>query len=379
MLVGGARALAVERAQAQAAEALERRAVGRRAPRLAHGGVDRHRERALVLVDARRGAVRRRALGLDARPVAHRAAGGGEVARLPERGRQQPQDGRVLRLGVARVDEPLRGEREVALGERVLGGGHEALDALGARVGLGEVDELQRARRHRAHADLEGDARPLLDVVVVAGEVDAVDAADAPLGIGEAARVAVHDRVVGDARGERVVLLAVGGVLAGALLGLVGALALLGARLARRGGGDLDGVAADLAAARVLGQALELVGRLVDRLEVALVLVLAPGRRDVGVPALRHPAPRELHGALVERRLQLEEQDRLLDVQELRHEPSTVPAGSSVDELFRHVVDRQPPRGDGEHHQRAHVVEVDPALEAEGGVAHELRRSGRAG
>ena len=75
----------------------------------------------------------------------------------------------------------------------------------------------------------------------------------------------------------------------------------------------------DLAAARVLGQALELVGRLVDRLEVALVLVLAPGRRDVGVPALRHPAARELDGALVERRLQLEEQHGLLDVQELGH------------------------------------------------------------
>ena len=54
------------------------------------------------------------------------------------------------------------------------------------------------------------------------------------------------------------------------------------------------------------------------------MLVLAPGRRDVGVPALRHPAARELDGALVERRLQLEEQDRLLDVQDLGHEPSTV-------------------------------------------------------
>src|SRR6185295_11398011 len=132
----------------------------------------------------------------------------------------------------------------------------------GARVGLREVDELQRAGRHRADADLERDARPLLDVVAVAREVDAVDAAHAPLRIREAARVAVHDRVVGHTRGERVVLLAVGGVFAGALLGLVRAGALLGARLARRLRRDLDGVARHLAAARVLGQALELVGRL---------------------------------------------------------------------------------------------------------------------
>jgi ADP-ribose pyrophosphatase YjhB (NUDIX family) len=54
------------------------------------------------------------------------------------------------------------------------------------------------------------------------------------------------------------------------------------------------------------------------------VLHLAPGRRDVGVPALRHPAPRELHGALVERRLELQEEDGLLDVEDLRHERSTV-------------------------------------------------------
>ena len=178
--------------------------------------------------------MRRRALGLGARPVAHGAAGGREVARLPERDRQQPQHGRVARVGVARVDEPLGGEREVALGERVLGGGHEALDAVGARVGLREVDELQRARGDGAYADLEGDARPLLHVVVGAREVDPGDAADAPLRIGQAARVAVDDRVVGHARGERVVLLAILRVLARALLGLVGAPALFGARLARR-------------------------------------------------------------------------------------------------------------------------------------------------
>ena len=68
-------------------------------------------DRAHVLVDARGVAVRRRALAVDARPVAHRAAGGLEVARLPERERQQPQHGGVVGLGVARVDQPLGGDR----------------------------------------------------------------------------------------------------------------------------------------------------------------------------------------------------------------------------------------------------------------------------
>ena len=54
------------------------------------------------------------------------------------------------------------------------------------------------------------------------------------------------------------------------------------------------------------------------------MLHLAPGRRDVGVPALRHPAARELDRALVERRLELQEEDGLLDVEDLGHEPSTV-------------------------------------------------------
>ncbi len=155
---------------------------------------------------------------------------------------------------------------------------------------------------------------------LAAGEVDAVDAADAPLGIRQAARVAVHDRVVGHARAERVVLRAVGVGVALALLLLVRALTLLGAALARRGRADLHGVARDLAAARVLGQLLELVGGLVDRLQVALVLELPPGRRDVWMPHLGEPAPRELDVALVERRLDLKEQDRLLDVQHLCHE-----------------------------------------------------------
>src|SRR5687767_15244347 len=59
-------------------------------------------------------------------------------------GRQQPQDGQVARVGVARVDQPPGGEVEVALHERVLGGRHEALDALGARIRSEEhTSELQ--------------------------------------------------------------------------------------------------------------------------------------------------------------------------------------------------------------------------------------------
>ena len=207
----------------------------------------------------------------------------------------------------------------VALERRVLRGGHEALDAVGGGVGLGEVDELQRARGHRPHADVEADPGPLLDVVAAAREVDPGHAADAPLGVCDAARVAVHDGVVRDLRGEGIVRLAVGGMRALALLGLVGAAALLGARLACRRGAHLDGVARDLPAARSLGQALELVGRLVDRLEMALVLELLARRGDVRVPDLRLPATRELHVALVERRLQLEEEQRLLDVENGGH------------------------------------------------------------
>ena len=168
-------------------------------------------DRAHVLVDARGEAMRRGAIALDARPVAHGAAGGGELARLPEGERHQAQDGGVARLGVAREDQALGGQRVVALGHRVLGGGHEALHALGAGVGLGEVDELQRAGRDRPHAGRELHARPLLDVVAVAGEVDARDRADAPLRVAQAARVAVHDRVVGHARAEGVVLGLIGG------------------------------------------------------------------------------------------------------------------------------------------------------------------------
>jgi hypothetical protein len=50
-----------------------------------------------------------------------------------------------------------------------------------------------------------------------------------------------------------------------------------------------------------------------------LVLVRAARRRDVRMPALGHAPARELHGALVERRLELEQEDRLFDVEDLRH------------------------------------------------------------
>ena len=51
------------------------------------------------------------AVGLGAGPVANRAGGGGVVARLPEGDRQLAQDDGVVGLGIARVDQPLRGER----------------------------------------------------------------------------------------------------------------------------------------------------------------------------------------------------------------------------------------------------------------------------
>ena len=267
---------------------------------------------------------RRRAVALRAHPVARRAGGGREVAGLPERQRHQPQHGRVARLGVARVDQPACREREVALREGVLGRGHEALDALGAGIRLREVDELQRSGRDGADAQVEAHPCPLLDVVAAAGEVDAVDGADTPLGVREAPRVPVDHRVVRHTGAERVVLGAIG--IAGALplFFFVGALPLLGPALAGRCGADLHRVARDLAAARLLGELLERIGRLVDRLQVALVLELPPRRGDVGMPELGQPPSRELDVALPERRFDLEEQDGLLDVQHLCHDPSTV-------------------------------------------------------
>jgi hypothetical protein len=133
--------------------------------------------------------------------------------------------------------------------------------------------------------------------------------------------------VVGHARAEGIVLLLLRVLGSLALLLRVGAGAFLGAPLAGGRGGDLDRVPGDLAAARVLGDRGELVRGLVDRLQVALVLVLLAGRGDVRMPALRHPPAGELDVALVERRLQLQEEHGLFDVQHLRHDPHTVPRG----------------------------------------------------
>ncbi len=70
---------------------------------------------------------------------------------------------------------------------------------------------------------------------------------------------------------------------------------------------------------KAINEALELVGRLVDRLEVTLVLELLARWGDVGKPDLRLPAPRELHLTLVEGGLELQEQERLLDVEDAWH------------------------------------------------------------
>ena len=57
---------------------------------------------------------------------------------------------------------------------------------------------------------------------------------------------------------------------------------------------------------------------------MALVLELLAGRRDVGMPDLRLLAPGELDLALVERRLELQQQERLFDVEDLRHSRVTL-------------------------------------------------------
>src|SRR5262249_53115980 len=80
----------------------------------------------------------------------------------------------------------------------------------------------------------------------------------------------------------------------------------------------------------LLGELLELVGRLVDRLQVALMLVLASRRGDVGMPCLGHPAPRQLHGALIERGLELQQEQRLLYVEDPSHAVSTLATPAPV-------------------------------------------------
>jgi hypothetical protein len=58
------------------------------------------------------------------------------------------------------------------------------------------------------------------------------------------------------------------------------------------------------------------------------VLELAPRRREIGVPDLGQPPAGELHVALVERRVDLQEQQGLLDVQHSGHEPPTIAPGA---------------------------------------------------
>ena len=60
------------------------------------------------------------------------------------------------------------------------------------------------------------------------------------------------------------------------------------------------------------------------------MLVLLARRRDVRVPALGEPAAGELDVALVERRLDLQEEHGLFDVQHLRHDPLTVPSSGNT-------------------------------------------------
>ena len=127
--------------------------------------------------------------------------------------------------------------------------------------------------------------------------------------------------MVGRAIAERVVLDPVGRALAGRLLLLVGAPAGLGPRGpgGRRAGPHRVG--RHPAAARLVGEALELVGGAVDRLQMALVLGLLAGRCDVGMPALGHPPAGELDLARVERRLELQEEQGLLDIEDRGHDP----------------------------------------------------------
>ncbi len=74
-------------------------------------------------------------------------------------------------------------------------------------------------------------------------------------------------------------------------------------------------VRGDASAARGLGQAFELVSRLVDRLEATLVLVALARGSEVRMPALGHPPAGELHHPLVERRSELEQQQRGVNIQ----------------------------------------------------------------
>src|ERR1039458_10749724 len=89
------------------------------------------------------------------------------------------------------------------------------------RVGLREVNELHAPRRHRPHAMAELDARPLLYLILLAGEVDAGHRAHPPLRVRLAARIPVYDRVVRHTTAERIVGLALLRVLACGLRALI--------------------------------------------------------------------------------------------------------------------------------------------------------------
>jgi acetyl esterase len=320
----GNRARAIHQPQAKATEPLPRRWVGGSAVGGAGRSLRRKVDRAHVLVDAGREPLGRRAIGLRPCPVTHRSGGRREIARLPERGCQQPQDHRIRWIRIACVYQALSSERWIALRKRMLGGGHEPLHPICGRVGIREVDELKRSSRHCPDADREQHSSPLLDVVLFTGEVDPADRSDAPFRVRHAARVAVHDRLIWNTRAEWIVPGAILGCGPGSLLGFVGPPPGLGPRPARRRGGHLDSIARDSAPARGLGERLELVRRFVDRLEMALVLVLASGRGDIRMPALCHPAARELNITRIERRFEFEEQERLLEIQDTRHDPFTL-------------------------------------------------------
>jgi hypothetical protein len=62
---------------------------------------------------------------------------------------------------------------------------------------------------------------------------------------------------------------------------------------------------------------------------VALVLVLAARWGDIGVPALRHPPARELHLALIERRLKLQQKECLLYIKDSGHDLFTLATPTS--------------------------------------------------
>src|SRR4051794_699329 len=82
-------------------------------------GVGREIRSAHVLVDRLGKEVRRRVVGIGADPVAHRAARLAQPGQGAVLAREQTQDLRVARVGVARVHEPLARELVVPGADRV--------------------------------------------------------------------------------------------------------------------------------------------------------------------------------------------------------------------------------------------------------------------